>query len=142
MRDLFIPLLEKNRAQRWLERRQRTTTTRWQIKISTSSSFSRQKNNGGGGELRYCPLPEQSAVTVFITPRWHGLYQGSSANRDSQQYFIFPNSGVLTRSEGGVTQVSTALCSGGGGSLRDLLERLESGTSARKWSVLACTLSG
>jgi hypothetical protein len=43
------------------------------------------------------PPPTQLSVTVFITPRLHGPYQGSLANKDSRKHLIFPNSGILTK---------------------------------------------
>jgi len=46
-----------------------------------------------------------------ITVRLHGPYQGSLANEDSRKHLIFPNSGILTRSQGGVTH--RQLCRGG-----------------------------
>jgi hypothetical protein len=60
------------------------------------------------------PLNKERKVTIFITLRPHGPYQGSLANKDSQNHLIFPISGILTRFEGGVTQVSTFLYSGEG----------------------------
>jgi hypothetical protein len=51
--------------------------------------------------------PVQSKVTVFITPRLHGLYQGSLTNERSQKHLIFLNLGILARILGGFTQVSS-----------------------------------
>jgi len=56
------------------------------------------------------PPPAQLSVTVFITPRLHGPYQGSLANEDSRKHLIFLNSGILTMFEGGVTQGPTDNC--------------------------------
>jgi hypothetical protein len=62
---------------------------------------------------KYYPLPEQTYITVFITPRLHEPYQGSSANVNSQKHLIFSNSGILTSFEGGVTGVVIQVCSRG-----------------------------
>jgi phosphatidylinositol phospholipase C delta len=51
------------------------------------------------------PSPEQTYITVFITPRLHGPCQGSSANGNSPKHLMFPNSGILTSFEGGVTGI-------------------------------------
>jgi len=48
--------------------------------------------------------PAQLSVTVFITPRLHRPYQGSLANNASLKHLTFPNSGILTKFQGGVTQ--------------------------------------
>ena len=59
------------------------------------------------------PPPEQSKVTLLITPRLHGPYQGPLANNGSQKHLTFPISGILTRSQGGVT-LHLGLNRGGG----------------------------
>jgi hypothetical protein len=64
----------------------------------------------------YSTVPpfESFRVTIFITPRLHGLYQGPLASNASPKYLTFPNSGILTRFEGGITQGPTDTYSGGG----------------------------
>jgi hypothetical protein len=52
----------------------------------------------------------------MITPRLHGPYQGSLANNVSPNHLTLPTSGILTRSQCGVTQVSTLVYSRGGDS--------------------------
>jgi hypothetical protein len=73
--------------------------------------------------LYFCTLPALNKAwsQYFITPRLHKPDQGSSANRDSGKYLIFPSSGILTRSEGIVTQVSTLLYPRGGDSRGSLI---------------------
>lgn len=61
------------------------------------------------------PPTEQSKVTLLITLRLHGPYQGFLANNDSQKHLIFLISGMLTKSQGCVTRVSTLLLFRGGG---------------------------
>jgi hypothetical protein len=58
-------------------------------------------------------LFEQRRVTVFIIIRFHGPYQESLVEKDSQNHLVFPISGILTRFKGGATHVSTYLCLGG-----------------------------
>jgi hypothetical protein len=60
-------------------------------------------------------------VIIFITPRLHGPYQVALANKNSQKHLIFPISGILTTSEGGVTQVSTFEVIGGEGPGRGIV---------------------
>jgi len=44
--------------------------------------------------------------TLLITPYLHGPYQGSLTNNVSPNHLTFLTLGILTRSQGGVTQVS------------------------------------
>jgi hypothetical protein len=60
------------------------------------------------------PPFESFRVTIFITPRLHGPYQGSLASNASPKYLTFPNLGILTRFEGGITQGPTDIYSGRG----------------------------
>jgi hypothetical protein len=56
---------------------------------------------------RLSPLGPKAKVTLLITLRLHEPYQGSLANNNSRKHLIFFIPGILTRFEGGVTQVST-----------------------------------
>jgi len=51
--------------------------------------------------------PRLIQVAIFITTRLNGPYQGSLANKASPKHLTFPTLGILTRSQGSVSQVST-----------------------------------
>jgi len=66
------------------------------------------------------PPRRKAKVTLLITPRLHGPYQGSSANRCSRKHLRFPNSGILTSFGGGVTNIVTLALRRGGDSMDDI----------------------
>jgi hypothetical protein len=65
------------------------------------------------------PARFTSKVTILITPRLHGPYQRSLANRDSQKHLIFPIPGILTMLRVALPRSPPWMWAGGGDSSVD-----------------------